>query len=195
MTKITLQQVEQARTDETTATQIYNIIFMDGKKPKLRMWLIKKGVDYKDLDDLEGVCKLEFMRHLYKYNHDKISFEKYMWTEFSHILLCHFQSKKSKKYQLTDSLDDQIIGDDGELINNIQMDLGFIPNPDWELDFESVFCKLTRIQATICRMIYYSDMEKADVIEYLGISKDRYAKEVRQMRTTFKEYVNTGLVD
>jgi len=192
---ITLQKVIMARTDESVATEIYNIIFMDGKKPKLRMWLIKKGVDYKDLDDVEGICKLEFMKHLYKYNHDKISFEKYMWTEFSHILLCHFQSKKSKKYQLTDSLDEQLSTDDGEMVNNIQMDLGFIPNPDYELDFETVFCKMNRIQATICRMIYYSDMEKSDVVEYLGISKDKYAKEIRHIRTIFKEYVHSGMVN
>ena len=195
MTKITLQQVELARTDEIEATKIYNVVFMDGKKPKLRMWLIKKGVDYKDLDDLESVCKLEFMKHLHKYNHDKISFQQYMWTEFSHILLCYFQSKKSKKNQLTDSLDDELVVDDGEKVSTIQMDLGFIPNPDYEMDFEAVFCRLTRIQATICRLIYYSDLDKTDVIDYLGINKDKYAKEIRNIRSIFREYINTGLVN
>lgn len=195
MNKITLEQVELARMDEVEATKIYNIIFMDGKKPKLRMWLIKKGVDYKDLDDLEGVCKLEFMKHLYKYNHDKISFEQYMWTEFSHILLCYFQSKKSKKYQLTDSLDEQLSVDDGEMMVNVHMNLGFIPNPDYELDFETIFCRLTRVQATICRLIYYSGWDKAGVIEYLGINKDKYAKEMRNIRSIFREYTSTGLLD
>ena len=192
--EITLKLVEQARSDPSTAVQIFKSIFYDGKKPKLRMWLIKKGVDFQELDDVESVCKLEFMKQLYKYNHDKIAFEKYVWTEFSHILLNHFQSKKSKKVSLTDSLDEKLGDDADEYRGNVYMNLGFIPNPDCESDFETVFNNMTRIQATICRLIYYSELDKNEIIEFLNIGRDKYVKEVKQIRIKMKQYLVEGLV-
>lgn len=195
---VTLKQIEQARIDTTMAEYIYNVIFYDGNKPKLRMWLVKKGVDYKELDVVESDMRMAFMKVLLKYNHNKISFEKYVWTDFSQCLLNYFQSKKEKKYTTISFDDINYNGEDGseQMATELSMNLGFIPEPvDCKCDFETVFHKLTRVQATICRMIYYSGWNKKDVTEYLGINKDKYNKEMKQVRIIFKKYLETGLVD
>lgn len=193
---ITLEQVEQARNNPELITDIYNQVFNDNKKPKLRMWLVKKGVDYKELDDVESTMKLSFMKVIHKYNHDKISFEKYVWTEFNQVLLNYFQSKKVKKYTTIGFDDMNCMDEDGSeyVSKEISMDLGHIPEPDYKYDFENIFSKLTQIQGTICRMIYYSEWNKDDVIEYLGISRDKYNREMKHIRTVFNSYLTTGMV-
>lgn len=193
---ITLQQIQQAQINPNLIQQIYNTVFFDNKKPKLRMWLVKKGVDYSELDDVESTMKLSFMRVIMKYNHEKISFEKYVWTEFSQVLLNYFQSKKVKKYTTVGFDELNYTDEDGSecVPKEINMDLGFIPEPDYKCDFEKVFSHLTRIQATICRMIYYSEWNKDDVVEYLGITKDKYNKELKQIKIVFKKYLVTGML-
>jgi len=179
---ITFAEVEKSRTNELMLSLIYNKVFYDGKKPKLRMWLIKKGVSFSELGDVETKMKLIFLESLSKYTHDKIDFERYVWTRFSHHLLCYFQSKTLQKNSVSTFSD---VGD--EVIVNI----GFIPETSYVVDdFELVFTKMTQIQATICRFIYYNDWNKYQISRHLRITLKEYNGHLGGIRKIMKEYLS-----
>lgn len=179
---ISVESVNLARTTPTVLIDIYRKIFFDGNKPKLRMWMIKKGVPYSDLDDLETEMKFAFISELNKYEYTKIDFEKYIWTDFSHILINYFQSKKLKK---NNNLRLEFVTE------KVVVDIGYIEvNKYDKSDFEILFLGLTRIQATMCRLIYYNDWNKEQIKNFLGMNKDDWENNLTVIKKNFLEYLS-----
>ncbi len=177
---IDYELVKEARKNKAAMSKIYNEVFYDGKKPKLRMWLIKKGISFFELDDVETEMKISFIDGVERYNHPKIVFEKYIWTKFSHTLLNYYQNKKLKKNST------QTFSDIGE---EVVFDIGYIPEKYNKDDFEYVFTLMSRYEATICRLIYYNGWEKFQIINHLEISPKFYDECIINIRKIMKKYL------
>ena len=187
---ITIEEIRKAVLDSKQAEEIYKKIFYDGNKPKLRMWLVKKGVNFNELDVVESNMNLVFMLNLNKYQHDKIPFERYIWTCFNQELLNYFQSKKLKKNNNIGFGDLGVKSDDGDGVD-YEVNLGFIEADttfELESDMETLLHTLPQLQATIVRMLYYTGWEKDDVCEYLQISREKFNKEIKSAKTAFYNY-------
>lgn len=173
--------VEKAKTDNNVLSEIYKEVFFDGNKPKLRMWLVKKGISFCELDDVETEMKLSFLSGINKYEHDKIEFEKYIWTKFQHTLLNYYQSKKLKKNsaQLLSDASDEVV-----------FNIGYIPEKKYyKDDFEYLFTLMTRHEATICRLIYYNGWSKNQIISQLEITSKFYDRCLVNIRTVVGKYL------
>jgi hypothetical protein len=177
---IDYEMVDEAKTDPAKLLKIYNQVFYDGKKPKLRMWLIKKGISYYELDDVETEMKLSFLAGVKKYEHDKIEFEKYIWTRFSHTLLNYYQSKKLKKNSIIPF---------GDISEEVVFNIGCLPEKRCQDDFEYLFTLMTRYEATICRLIYYNGWEKQTIINHLEVSSNFYDKCLVNIRKIISKYM------
>lgn len=179
---INVDLIKKARSDDESFLIIYNKIFYDNNKPKLRMWLIKKGISYSELDDVETEMKFELIKGIEEYSYNKIYFEKYIWTKFNHCLLNYFQSKKLKKNSV-----EPFSNFDSEII----FDIGFIPEKKYiKSDFEILFTNMTQVQATICRLIYYNEWNKTQIIRYLDMSDNDYSNNLKVIRNSFLKYLS-----
>lgn len=172
------------------AEHLFRKIFFDKGKNKVKMWLVKCNVSFNQLDEVESNMHLVFVNCLRTYNHDKIPFEKYCWTAFRQELLNFFTSKKYKKNGNV-SFEDLVKknGDGDYDTSELDVHLGVISDNVYELDFETVFMEMDQLSSFICRCIYYSDMDKQDVIEYLGISRNKFNQEVLKIRKVFSKYL------
>ncbi len=180
------EDVMKAKKDPKVMDDIYHKVFFDGAKPKLRMWLINKGVSFNELAEVESNMRMLFMLRLKTYKHDKIPFEKYCWTSFQYELANWFQNKKLKK--------NSNIGFDDLITNNdtdVEVDIGYVSNieDDCVYDFEFLFSRMTRLQATICRLLYYNEWVKEDIMSYLKLSKRKYSNELKYIKAVFIEYL------
>ena len=190
---IQLSEVVEARSssDGEKISKIYREIFFDGSRPKVKMWLVKKGVHYNELDEVFSKMNLSFMLNLHRYKHDKIEFEKYIWTCFNQELLNHFHSKKLKKNSTTIGVDDVVESklNDSEILE-YEVNIGFVPAPEINTydEYENFFLTLTQSQALICRMVYYSDYSKSEICEYLGIKKSKLKEEMENIRIAHEKY-------
>lgn len=185
-TTVTFQSVIRAQTDPLEQEKIYWSVFYNADaQPKLRKWLVKKGVPLHHVDDLESEMRVALFVAIHKYNHDKIPFEKYVWTEFQQILINWFISK-SKRSGAQLSIDEmvEVHGDSIELnLGNVTLDGG-----DTEFDAESIFSGMTQPQAFIARCLYYNEWTNNDVREYLHMTTAQYHRELTEVRRIVRTY-------
>jgi len=182
---VTFESVLRAKTDACEQEKIFWSVFYDAKaQPKLRKWLVKKGVPLQHVEDLESEMKLAMFKAIQRYNHGKIPFEKYIWTEFNQILINWFVSR-SRKSGRSVSIDEmiEVHGD------SIELNFGSVSVEAGEMDVETVFNGMTQRQAFIARCLYYSDWTSNDIREYLGVNTSQYYKEISEIKRIVSEYV------
>jgi hypothetical protein len=71
--------------DKPSLYAAYRFFFTKSKSQPgvIKKWLIKKGINFKEIDDLESTLKIVFINKYYSYTHNKIEFFTYMWTAFN----------------------------------------------------------------------------------------------------------------
>lgn len=187
--------VKKARDDEYTCLKIYNQVFYDGDTNKVKRWLYKRGVKENEIDDLLSKMNIAFFKTIYKYEYDKINFEKYIWIKFKQVLLNHFHRKKEvKKISNILSLEDYH-DEDEDLIKmeGKSYSIGYISESDELLrkDFDNIVSNMTDVQALICKLRFYNKWSEKEVVNHLrdiGIPKREYLREVRTIKSIINKY-------
>lgn len=195
--KIKLEHIEKAKKDQTVCTKIFNIVFYDKGKSKLRMWLVKKGINFNDIDDVEAIMYLVFLHTVNIYNNDKINFEKYVWVKFQQALNNFFFSKNHiKKNSMSVSLDEIIDNSSTGIVYN-SGGKNYYEMNDIGLDFENIVSNMTADESFICKCKYFSDWTDSQIIEYINTFKnmttDEYDLVMRSIRDVFTRYIRGEL--
>lgn len=188
MMVIDLDVIEQAKTEPSVLYKVYRQVFYDGNKPKLRMWLINSGIPYDSLGDLETEMKVCFMLGLNKYQHTKINFEKWIWTEFKYTLMNYFQSKKLLKNSNHTIFTDMVVNSNEDSQFDVESEQGEseLTQDDLEYYFLQMKCK----QATICRLIYYNGWDKFNIMSQLNMTSQEYDDNMVEIRKIMKVYLS-----
>ena len=186
---ITATQANTAHKDPKECESIVNQILYDGSKPKFKMYLAKIGIPYHQLDEYEILAKemiLEYLLGKYRgrFNHDKVSFEKYMWISIMHVVFNKLKTNKirNSRYCSSDEIMEKRESGDPPL------SFGVDKISELKIDIENLFDTLTQRQGFICRCIYYSDWNEFEISDYLNISKDDYQIEILGIREKFTSY-------
>jgi hypothetical protein len=181
---VELHDIEKARTDSGAANDIHDVLFYDAHgNPKVRMWLVKKGVPISDLDDVESDLKLTLAWCIKDYKHGKIPFEKFAWTVFSYVLTNWFNKKKANKNTLVSYGYDENAGKMDEVdyyIGNLTDDFCF--------DFESVISILPCKAKTVARIMYYNGWNKREMMKYYHFRRDEIDSYLMMIAKVIKDY-------
>lgn len=185
---VNLSEVEKARCDVSVATSIYHKVFFDSNNnPKARMWLSKKGVPKRDLDEVEAQMRMTFVNCMNSYTYQKIPFEKYVWTEFTYTLINWFKSQKAKKVEM---INIGLIDENGD---EIDVNIGDLSD-DVALDFEVVIGMLPKNAQTIARTLFYSDgWKKSDIKSYYGFNECEFLSNMKIIKKVVRDYLDFKL--
>lgn len=185
---ITLQRLKNASNDTKEAEKIVDEIVYDEKgNPKLRMYLLKMGVPFHELEDYEMNCIHMILEHISgkfqnKYQKAKIPFEKYMWFFMIQTVLNDFKKKNiyhSRYNSMEQILEQHESNEPYDWMGSVEVD-------EFALDIENVFMEMTQRQAFICRCLYYSDWQAFEIINYLNIDKTTYSHEIEEIKKVLK---------
>jgi len=190
---ITIQDINKAKTNRKYLLEIYHKIFFDGKKPKLKMWLINNGIRNNDIEDMEQLMAITFVVNLYKYNYSKIPFEKWIWVKFKQCLENYrFQKKYIKKNSNIISLTDIIEDNNDEFLR--KLDIGYINEDDMvDYDFNKIISAMNNIQSFISKCKFYNGWSNKEIRNYLngkGISDKQFDEELKNVINVFNSYLN-----
>jgi hypothetical protein len=183
---ITVSQIVNARKgNQSDANKIFKRIFYDKSKPKVEMWLINNGISYNMIDEVMSEMYSEFSECLmYKYRHDKIDFEKFVWQRFKYRLVDWFRIKSAKKISMSVSIEGNL---------DIDIDIGYVGD-DFNIDFESILEGMDDGKACfMARCIYYNQWSKREVKEYMGLSYSELNEIMEKLKQVMREYHNNEL--
>jgi hypothetical protein len=194
---VTIEDVRNAKNDSNSFLDIYQKIFFDKyKRPKVRLWLRKSGVNNNEIDDVESMMIITLIIGIDKYNHDKIPFEKWIWEKFRFTLNNYYFSKKHiKKYSnMIHMIDVYHFDDDKIEYEGKVIDIGYVAGNDslLEFDFDIIVSKMNFIQQFICRCRFYNNWSIKEIKNYMmsvyNVGDKQFNSELKKAAEIFKLY-------
>jgi hypothetical protein len=182
---VTINEVQEAKNNIIIYKKIYKKIFYDDSgSPKLKKWLIKNGIKYNEVNDVESIMNEVFVKVFNKYNDDKISFEKYMWVKFKHALFNYFFNKKNvKKISMECSLENEVV--DG-------FDMNIEADYDLMIDINFIVNLMNNVQVAIFKL-KKDELNDFEIISKINIDAGEYYEELYKLQNLFELY-NLGLL-
>ena len=171
---------------------MYEIIFYDSKgSPKLKKWLVKKGVKYNKLNELTSIMIEVFMKSLEKYKHDKIDFEKYVWVRFGHALNNYFYRYNHIKKIINEVSLDELNEREGCNVEFYIIDNDMITNIDFNIDIDLMIKNFNNIQSFIFKCKYYNSWNDLEVQNWSDVlyPNEDYYKELGYVKSIIDLYI------
>jgi hypothetical protein len=196
---MTIDEIEEAKINPNKLRELYKKLFYENGNPKLRYWLIKKGVSYNEVDDVESSMNELFMEGVMKYNNDKIDFEKWMWIKFKQQLSNYYSNKKLKKnadlifeHDIEKNEEDRI---DESFYDKIKFDIGNVSDVTFDID-ENIPHFMNNLQRFIYRCKVYANFRDDEIFEvanFLTDNRKEFQNEVVNIRKIIKKYIDGEL--
>jgi hypothetical protein len=163
-------------TKQEKVLQNYKQIFFDKVgEPVVRKWLVKKGFTGDDLEMLYGELIEDFFNSIEHYKHNKIPFEKYVWTNFNFIML-NFISRKQRFIN--------------RFVNIESSSLSLEDSKDIFLDMDCLLEVLSKLAGELLKYMAFEDLSLRE-IKKLGLYDNREIKKASlELREIIKKYLN-----
>jgi DNA-directed RNA polymerase specialized sigma24 family protein len=183
--------------DKPSLYAAYRFFFTKSKSQPgvIKKWLIKKGISFKEIDDLESTLKIVFINKYYSYTHNKIEFFTYMWTAFNQEVLNYFQAKKLLKNSSEFLLEEQTVNK--ETGEPIQINIGYTPsdhtNIDGTYDVEKFFSGLTGQEADICRLKFFNGYSELEISRHFNRPLSEIKKDIASIQNKYSCFFHRGI--